>query len=71
MSQSDPLEKLKKGRTAAIELIPILRNKLASRDGSVHAGTIQPRPGRPEPACTGHSIPKVNCHLGLRSSPMK
>lgn len=40
MPLSDPLEKLKKGRTAAIELIPILRNKLASRDGSVHAGTI-------------------------------
>ena len=40
MPSSDPLEKLKKGRAAAIELIPILRNKLASRDGSVHAGTI-------------------------------
>ena len=40
MSQSDPLEKLKKGRAAAIEFIPILRNKVAARDGSVHAGTI-------------------------------
>ncbi|MCI0552117.1 MAG: hypothetical protein L0287_14295 [Anaerolineae bacterium] len=40
MPPSDPLEKLKKGRAAAIEFIPILRNKLASRDGSVHAGTI-------------------------------
>ena len=40
MSSSDPLEKLKKGRAAAIEFIPILRNKLASRDGSLHAGTI-------------------------------
>ena len=40
MPSSDPLEKLKKGRTAAIEFIPIIRNKLASRDGSVHAGTI-------------------------------
>jgi hypothetical protein len=40
MPSSDPLEKLKKGRAAAIELIPILRNKLASRDGSIHAGTI-------------------------------
>jgi hypothetical protein len=40
MPQSDPLEKLKKGRTVAVELIPILRNKLAARDGSVHAGTI-------------------------------
>ena len=40
MPSSDPLEKLKKGRAAAIELIPILRRKLASRDGSVHPGTI-------------------------------
>ena len=40
MSQSDPLEKLKKGRAAAIEFIPILRNKLATRNGSVHVGTI-------------------------------
>ena len=40
MPPSDPLEKLKKGRTAAIELIPILRNKLAARNGSVHVGTI-------------------------------
>ncbi|HET9907076.1 MAG TPA: hypothetical protein VFQ23_10560 [Anaerolineales bacterium] len=40
MPASDPLEKLKNGRAAAIELIPILRRKLASRDGSVHPGTI-------------------------------
>ena len=40
MPSTDPLEKLKKGRTAAIELIPVLRNKLAARDGSVHTGTI-------------------------------
>ena len=40
MASSDPLEKLKKGRAAAIEFIPVLRKKLASRDGSVHAGTI-------------------------------
>jgi hypothetical protein len=40
MPSSDPLEKLKKGRAAAIEFIPVLRQKLASRDGSVHAGTI-------------------------------
>jgi hypothetical protein len=40
MLSNDPLEKLKKGRAAAIELIPILRNKLAARDGSIHAGTI-------------------------------
>ena len=40
MRTSDTLEKLKKGRDAAIEFIPILRNKLAFRDGSVHAGTI-------------------------------
>ena len=40
MPSSDPLEKLKKGRAAAIEFVPILRNKLASRDGSIHAGTI-------------------------------
>jgi len=40
MSQSDPLEKLKKGRAAAIEFIPIFRNKLATRNGSVHVGTI-------------------------------
>src|SRR5262245_15989575 len=40
MPSSHPLEKLKEGRAAAIEFIPILRNKLASRDGTVHAGTI-------------------------------
>jgi len=40
MPSSDPLEKLKKGRAAAIEFIPILRNKLSSHDGSIHAGTI-------------------------------
>ncbi|MDQ3006714.1 MAG: hypothetical protein M3R47_15200 [Chloroflexota bacterium] len=40
MPQSDPLEKLKKGRSAAIEMIPILRNKVAARNGSVHVGTI-------------------------------
>ena len=40
MSSSDPLEKLKKGRAAAIEFIPILRSKLTSRDGTIHAGTI-------------------------------
>jgi hypothetical protein len=40
MPSSDPLEKLKRGRAAAIEFIPIMRNKLASRDGKVHAGTI-------------------------------
>ena len=40
MRSSDPLEKLKKGRAAAIEFIPILRKKLASPNGSVHAGTI-------------------------------
>ena len=40
MPSSDPLEKLQNGRAAAIELIPILRRKLASRDGSVHPGTI-------------------------------
>lgn len=39
MPQSDPLEKLKKGRSAAIELIPVLRNKVAA-NGSIHAGTI-------------------------------
>ena len=40
MPQSDPLEKLKKGKSAAIELIPILRNQVAARDGSIHTGTI-------------------------------
>ena len=40
MPASDPLEKLKKGRAAAIEFIPILRRALAARDGTVHAGTI-------------------------------
>ena len=40
MPSSDPLEKLKKGRAAAIEFIPLMRKTLASRDGSVHAGTI-------------------------------
>lgn len=33
-------EKLKKGRAAAIEFMPILRAKFASSNGSVHAGTI-------------------------------
>jgi hypothetical protein len=40
MPSSDPLEKLKKGRTAAIEFIPVLRNKVVSPDGSIHVGTI-------------------------------
>lgn len=40
MPSSDPLEKLKKGRAAAIEFLPILRNKLVARDGKVHVGTI-------------------------------
>ncbi|MEO7838531.1 MAG: hypothetical protein ABIU06_04200, partial [Anaerolineales bacterium] len=40
MPRSDPLEKLKKGWTAVMEFIPILRKKLAARDGSVHVGTI-------------------------------
>src|SRR5688572_26951441 len=40
MPQSDPLEKLKKGRSAAIEMIPILRNKVADRSGRIHTGTI-------------------------------
>jgi hypothetical protein len=33
-------EKLKKGRDAATEFIPVLQAKLASPDGRVHAGTI-------------------------------
>ena len=40
MSSHDPLDKLKKGRAAAIEFIPILRSKLSSRDGTIHAGTV-------------------------------
>ena len=40
MSSSDPLEKLKKGRAAALEFIPILRRTLAADDGTVHPGTI-------------------------------
>jgi hypothetical protein len=40
MPLSDLPEKLKKGRVAAAEFIPILRAKFASADGSVHAGTI-------------------------------
>ena len=40
MPSSDPLEKLRKGRAAAIEFIPVLQNKIASSDGSIHAGTI-------------------------------
>ena len=40
MPQSDLPEKLKKGRVAAAEFIPVLRNKFAAPDGSVHAGTI-------------------------------
>lgn len=40
MSSYDPLDKLKKGRAAALEFIPILRSKLASRDGTIHAGTV-------------------------------
>lgn len=40
MASSDPLEKLKKGRAAALEFIPILRRTLVAGDGTVHAGTI-------------------------------
>lgn len=37
---SDLPEKLKKGRNAAIEFVPVLQAKLVSPDGRVHAGTI-------------------------------
>ena len=40
MTSSDLPKKLKKGREAATEFIPILRKKLASSDGHAHAGTI-------------------------------
>lgn len=40
MPSSDLPEKLKKGRNAATEFIPVLQAKLASPDGRVHAGTI-------------------------------
>jgi len=40
MTSSDLPEKLKKGRNAATEFIPVLQAKLVSPDGRVHAGTI-------------------------------
>ena len=40
MPQSDPLEKLKKGRSAAMEMIPVLRNKVAACNDSVQVGAI-------------------------------
>ena len=40
MPLSDLREKLKKGRIAAAEFIPILWAKFITPDGSVHAGTI-------------------------------
>jgi len=40
MLKSNLPEKLKKGREAALEFLPILKAKLASPDGSLHAGTM-------------------------------
>src|SRR5512146_325999 len=40
MPQTDLPEKLKKGREAASEFLPVLRNRLASPDGRVDAATI-------------------------------
>jgi hypothetical protein len=40
MKSPDLPEKLKKGRVAALELLPILQKKFTSSDGRVHAGTI-------------------------------
>lgn len=40
MPQTDLPEKLKKGREAAAEFLPVLRNRLASPDGRVDAATI-------------------------------
>jgi hypothetical protein len=40
MLRSDLPEKLKKGRAAALEFLPVLQKKLASSDGSLHAGTM-------------------------------
>ena len=40
MPPPDPLEKLKKGREAAKEFLPILQAKLALPDGTLHAGTM-------------------------------
>jgi len=40
MLKSNLPEKLKKGRKAALEFLPILETELTSPDGSLHAGTI-------------------------------
>jgi len=40
MSLPDPQEKLKKGREAALEFLPILKDKLISSDGVLHTGTM-------------------------------
>ena len=38
--ESPALEKLKRGREAALEFLPILKAKLIAPDGSLHAGTM-------------------------------
>jgi hypothetical protein len=40
MSIPDPQEELRKGREAALEFLPILKDKLISSDGVLHTGTM-------------------------------
>jgi len=40
MSTPDPQEKFKRTREAALEFLPILKEKLIASDGSLHTGTM-------------------------------
>jgi len=40
LSTPDPQEELRKGREAALEFLPILKDKLISSDGVLHTGTM-------------------------------
>lgn len=40
MSAPDLPENVKKGRAAALDFLPLMKTKLASPDGSLHAGTM-------------------------------
>ena len=40
MSTSDPQEKFKRAREAALEFLPILKEKLIASDGTLHTGTM-------------------------------
>jgi len=40
MSTPDPQEKFKRAREAALEFLPIMKEKLIASDGSLHTGTM-------------------------------